>query len=469
MATAAAPATPGNAAPTTIPYVATHHDLVRDMLWMAGVGTNDVVYDLGSGDGRVAIAAARDFHARKAVGIELDPALVQASRSNAQHAGVSDRVTIVEGDLFEADFSDATVVVLFLGQTPNIGLRSKILRTLKPGTRVVSHQFGMGEWPPDRRLEVRRKILGMYSEMHNPFGSNPDVPDHRTAFAHRSQAEVFQWVVPAPVAGVWRGRLRGGGEGDRELTLTLRQRLSKVTGSFALGGGPTNLAGSAEVELWGDRLRFHGLAENRSLQEFQLWFEGSAQQHSLTGKVWFTTREGTREFRWDAQRDPADFAGTWEWPGPSGSPVQLKIQRQDGRWAATYLDPQRETTGRPRRGEPVVVEDFYDCGGGLYFTLLLGEGPQGNLVVTSHSGSGGRVARKSAGRRMGPEDGWLIGEALAGPDGLEGTISFFPYPNDLFRAVEVNPGPGSPAATPANARRAVQEGSRAWRPKRIGP
>jgi precorrin-6B methylase 2 len=142
--------------------VPTRHDTVRDLLWLADVSTNDVVYDLGSGDGRVVIAAVRDFHARRAVGIELDAKLVDASRSNAVAAGVADRVKFIHGDLFTNDFSAASMLVLYLGQGANLDLRAKVIRTLKTGARVASHQYGMGEWMKDKTLIVRTYMLGMY-------------------------------------------------------------------------------------------------------------------------------------------------------------------------------------------------------------------------------------------------------------------------------------------------------------------
>src|SRR5436190_4314010 len=143
---AAAPATSSAPARFSIPYVATHTDTVRDMLWMAQVGKEDVVYDLGSGDGRIVIAAVRDFGARRGVGIEKDPDLVRKSRENAVNAGVADRVEFREGDLFSADCDDASVVALYLGHRANIELRPRLLRLLKPGSRIVSHESAMGEW-----------------------------------------------------------------------------------------------------------------------------------------------------------------------------------------------------------------------------------------------------------------------------------------------------------------------------------
>ena len=118
---------------SSIPFVATRNDAVRNMLWMADTGKDDVVYDLGSGDGRIAIAAVRDFGAKKAVGIEIDPKLIAKSRENARKAKVADRVEFIQGDMFAADIREATVVTLYVGHGGNLRLRSKLLRDLKPG------------------------------------------------------------------------------------------------------------------------------------------------------------------------------------------------------------------------------------------------------------------------------------------------------------------------------------------------
>ena len=142
------PATPD------VVYVPTPQSVVEAMLALAAVKPDDVVYDLGSGDGRIVITAAKKYGVR-GVGIEIDPALVQKSIENAAAAGVSDRVRFVAQDLFKADISEATVVTLYLLQSINERLRPKLVRDLKPGTRVVSHVFNMGpEWPPQKELMV---------------------------------------------------------------------------------------------------------------------------------------------------------------------------------------------------------------------------------------------------------------------------------------------------------------------------
>ncbi|MGH9340964.1 MAG: SAM-dependent methyltransferase [Acidobacteriota bacterium] len=135
----------------SVPYVPTPREVVTEMLKMANVNSNDVVYDLGSGDGRIVITAAQQYGAR-GVGYELNEELIQEARENARQAGVSERVQFVREDLFEADLSEATVVTLYLLSAVNLKLRPKLLRELRPGTRIVSHEYGMGDWEP---LETR--------------------------------------------------------------------------------------------------------------------------------------------------------------------------------------------------------------------------------------------------------------------------------------------------------------------------
>jgi SAM-dependent methyltransferase len=136
-----------------VPYVPTPEAVVERMLRMAKVGEGDLLYDLGCGDGRIVITAARKYGAR-GVGYDIDPQRIKESNENARRAGVTDRVRFVQGDLFQADLSGATVVTLYLLPDVNLRLRPKLLRELKPGTRVVSHNYGMGDWEPSEFVEV---------------------------------------------------------------------------------------------------------------------------------------------------------------------------------------------------------------------------------------------------------------------------------------------------------------------------
>lgn len=140
-------------------------EIVHEMLKLAGVKPGDVVYDLGSGDGRVVIAAVRNFGADRGVGVELNGRLVQRSVRNAQAAGVQERVRFIRKDLFDADIREATVVTLYLLPEVNTLLRPKLLRELKPGTRVVSHSHDMDDWEPERVLEVKDG----YGKMHQIY------------------------------------------------------------------------------------------------------------------------------------------------------------------------------------------------------------------------------------------------------------------------------------------------------------
>ena len=166
-----------------VPFIATPDEVVARMLELAGTGPDDLVADLGSGDGRIVITAAQRFGAR-GLGIELDAALVDASRENARRAGVAERVRFVQGDVLTADFSKASVVTVYLLPQLIGELQPRFLRTLKPGTRIVSHAFRMAGWRPDRTETLQLK------------GPHPGQGDEST---------LYLWLVPADARGTWAG------------------------------------------------------------------------------------------------------------------------------------------------------------------------------------------------------------------------------------------------------------------------
>ena len=139
-------------------YVPTPHEVVEDMLRLANVRKGDVLYDLGSGDGRIAITAAKKYGI-KAVGIDIDPERIREANENARKAGVANLVQFRQEDLFKADFHEATVVTLYLLPDLNVKLRPRLWEDLKPGTRIVSHQFDMGTWKPEKRLESNGRVV----------------------------------------------------------------------------------------------------------------------------------------------------------------------------------------------------------------------------------------------------------------------------------------------------------------------
>ena len=138
-----------------VPFVPTPNEVVEQMLKMANVSNGDIVFDLGSGDGRIPITAVQKYAAKRAVGVEINPDLVKKSRENAEKAGVSDRVEFLQQDLFKTNLRDANVVTLYLLPDVNLKLRPKLFEELKPGTRVVSHAFNMGDWKPEREEQVK--------------------------------------------------------------------------------------------------------------------------------------------------------------------------------------------------------------------------------------------------------------------------------------------------------------------------
>jgi cyclopropane fatty-acyl-phospholipid synthase-like methyltransferase len=146
-----------------VPYFSSTDEAVDGMLKLAGTGTRDVVYDLGCGDGRIVIAAAKHFGAR-GVGVEIDPAPLRLAVYYARRAGVEDRVRFVRGDLFDADLSEATVVTLFLFESLNRRLLPKLLKELKPGTRIVAHRYGFGDaWPPEKTVQAGASTLYLWT------------------------------------------------------------------------------------------------------------------------------------------------------------------------------------------------------------------------------------------------------------------------------------------------------------------
>jgi SAM-dependent methyltransferase len=183
-----------------VPYVGTPPTVMNAMLDLAAVGPGDVVYDLGSGDGRIVIAAVRERGATRGVGIELNPRRVADAVANAQAAGVADRVSFVAGDIFTADFSAASVVTMYLLDNVNLRLRPRLLDDLNPGTRVVSHQFHMFDWTPDQQVTVLDNV------------------------------PVRLWVVPAKAAGRWSGTA-----GATPITLDLAQSFQMITGRIVVG------------------------------------------------------------------------------------------------------------------------------------------------------------------------------------------------------------------------------------------
>ncbi len=195
------------------PYVPTPQAVVDRMLDMAQVKAGELVIDLGSGDGRIMITAAQR-HGARGFGVEIDPRLVQRSNEEARRQGVADRVKFLRQDLFNTDFHEANVLTLYLLPDVNIALRPRILAELKPGTRVVSHDYDMREWRPDAEETI-------------------PAPDKKVGM--RKESMVYLWIVPARVEGEWTFELSSGGKA-RRTRLVLQQRFQFVSGTVELTG-----------------------------------------------------------------------------------------------------------------------------------------------------------------------------------------------------------------------------------------
>lgn len=238
-------------------WIPTPDAVVQRMLQMAEVRPDDRVFDLGAGDGKIAIAAARDFGAR-ATGLEFNPDMVVFAQRQAQAAGVADKVEFRQADIFQSDFSSATVVTLYLLPALNLKLRP-LLFQMAPGTRVVSHSFSMGDWAPDETARI----------------------DGNSAFL---------WRVPANASGTWR--LSGEGlPGDTVLSLT--QRYQVVSGSADFGELEASVL---QPRLSGERLRFGLRTPQGELLEFDARVSGERMQGHFTrpGKTAAVPFEATR-------------------------------------------------------------------------------------------------------------------------------------------------------------------------------
>lgn len=219
-----------------VQWVPTPQDVVDRMLELAGVDGNDLVYDLGAGDGRIIITAATRYGAR-GVGIDIDPERIADARENAEAAGVQGQVEFRQADLFETDLSEATVVTLYLLNSLNRRLRPKLLSELEPGTPVVSHAFDMGEWQPDHTESIDGRV-------------------------------VYLWIVPARVDGHWELALRGD-ESQAPIELQIQQDFQILNGA----------AGNAHA---------HGLIEEGRVEGDRVSFVLAGQdlpQRRFTGRV----------------------------------------------------------------------------------------------------------------------------------------------------------------------------------------
>jgi len=246
-----------------VPYEPTSNTITQEMLRIANVTSSDMVYDLGCGDGRIVIMAAKERKAR-GVGVDLDPARIRESKENARSAGVAHLIRFVEQNLFDANISDATVVMLYLWPEVNLKLRPKLLRELRPGTRIVSHSHTMGDWKPDAVATV---------EKHN----------------------LYFFIVPANSTGTWRST----GFYPNSASLRLTQKFQMVQGTMSSGPGTYPVMNG---RLKGSYIRFATERMVQGVKEIRL-FEGNISDNTIKGTI--KDRAGNTVSAWKAIRDAA--------------------------------------------------------------------------------------------------------------------------------------------------------------------
>jgi SAM-dependent methyltransferase len=271
-----------------VPFVPTPEEVVVAMLRMADVGQDDVLYDLGCGDGRIVITAAKELGCR-GVGIDIDFTRIQESRVNASNAGVSDRVEFLHMDLFEADISQATVVTLYLLSKVNLRLRPKLFQELEPGTRVISHDFSMGEWMPEKSTVIEEKV--------------DYIPFHDTRFIddYWNKHTIYYWIIPANVTGVWSWTIPSI-SGKKPYKLKIDQEFQMLKGKAYQGSASLPIE-IRNGKINGDRLEFFLERKDQGYTE-KMFFEGIVKSHTVMGFVKIEGKPGFEE-KWQAKRNPS--------------------------------------------------------------------------------------------------------------------------------------------------------------------
>ncbi|MCF8336218.1 MAG: class I SAM-dependent methyltransferase [Bacteroidales bacterium] len=210
-----------NAQDLDVPYVSTPQSVVEKMLEVTDTGPGDYVIDLGCGDGRIVISAAQ--RGAYGHGVDLDPERLREARSNARGSNVSDKVMFLQEDLFKTDFSRANVITMYLLSSVNLKLRPRLLDKLEPGTRVVSHDFDMGEWTPDKHLQVDNANISLGGwQIDNPIAEDTH--------------DIYYWIIPAKVGGQWEWETNG-----KNFTMTVEQKFQEIYPQISTGNATLNV------------------------------------------------------------------------------------------------------------------------------------------------------------------------------------------------------------------------------------
>ncbi len=341
-----------------VPFEPTPPQVVEEMLKLAAISSSDYVFDLGCGDGRILIAAAKQYGAR-GFGVDLDPQRIEECKENAEAAGVADKLTFVQGDIFDQDLRPATALTMYLLDEINLKLRPKCFRELQPGVRIVSHAFNMADWKADKEVNI-------------PKARN-DV--------------IYLWIIPAPVGGIWEWSEKTA-SGAIPMRLTLTQEFQTVQGALTAGQGKPNRV--RDISLTGRDIAFSAqFPEGKRLT--RVAFKGRVDGDTIKG-----TRQAGKDApqEWTAQRKPADLTGAWRIQtqnSPEPLDGVLHIERKNGQLAAKYA--------KGTETMPTELWHFYVWGTSVYFEVPAPDGDEDErgvifTGVLDDTNAGGRLRKE---------------------------------------------------------------------------
>jgi len=283
-----------------VPYEPTPPPVVKAMLKLAKVGPDDVVYDLGCGDGRIVIMAVKDFGAKKGIGVDLDPERIKECKEDATNKGVTDKVVWIQGDLFDQSLKEASVITAYLLPNVNLMVRPMLYRDLKPGSRVVTHAFHMADWEQDGIDHPKRA---------------------------RGQV-IYLYIIPASVGGLWEWTMK-----DAKCSADLDQEFQFFKGTVKVGGSEP--ARVTDQTLRGADIAF-GATVKVDGKDVKATYRGTVDGNTIKG----TQDVGGAKQDWTATRKPVDVAGTW---AITVTPAEKKLdgvltieKKADGTLTATY-------------------------------------------------------------------------------------------------------------------------------------
>ncbi|HAR63667.1 MAG: SAM-dependent methyltransferase [Candidatus Margulisiibacteriota bacterium] len=251
-----------------VPYVPTDEEVVNKMLNIANIGSTDILYDLGCGDGRIVVTAAKQY-GTKGIGVDIDSDRIKECHQNAALAKVEDRVEFLQQDLFLTDFSKATVLTMYLLPSVNLKLRPKILSTLKPGTRVVSHDFDMGEWKADQVAELKSHTI-------------------------------YFWIVPANATGTWSWSEPNKKSASIQ-SLTIDQEFQNINGNVISESASAPIK---DAKITGDKVQFT-IEQEINGQSIPLTYVGKIVGNSIEGTIQSGNKSIIADRTWKASREPS--------------------------------------------------------------------------------------------------------------------------------------------------------------------